>query len=125
MKFKSIFSKFMIPMILILGIFATAILGITGNLLEKTYNSQIIKHDTEINKFISQSVASFMNKAYAVTEELAYSSPVLSMNGRIQAPIVKGVAQRNDYFELVYIQDTNGDQVSRSIGELGNRSNRW
>ncbi len=125
MKFKSIFSKFMIPMILILGIFATAILGITGNLLEKTYNSQIIKHDTEINKFISQSVASFMNKAYAVTEELAYSNPVLSMNGRIQAPIVKGVAQRNDYFELVYIQDTNGDQVSRSIGELGNRSNRW
>lgn len=125
MKFKSIFSKFMIPMILILGIFATAILGITGNLLEKTYNSQIIKHDTEINRFISQSVASFMNKAYAVTEELAYSSPVLSMNGRVQAPIVKGVAQRNDYFELVYIQDTNGDQVSRSIGELGNRSNRW
>lgn len=125
MKFKSIFSKFMIPMILILGIFATAILGITGNLLEKTYNSQIIKHDTEINRFISQSVASFMNKAYAVTEELAYSNPVLSMNGRIQAPIVKGVAQRNDYFELVYIQDTNGDQVSRSIGELGNRSNRW
>ena len=81
MKFKSIFSKFMLPMILILGIFATAILGITGNLLEKTYNSQIIKHDAEINSFISQSVGSFMNKAYAVTEELAYSRQVLSMNG--------------------------------------------
>ncbi|MCI9078907.1 MAG: hypothetical protein HFH68_08285 [Lachnospiraceae bacterium] len=125
MKFKSIFSKFMIPMILILGIFATTILSITGNLLEKTYNSQIIKHNTEINMFISHSVANFMNKAYAITEELAYSRPVLSMNGRIQTPIVKGVAKRNDYFELVYIQDTNGDQTSRSIGELGNRSNRW
>lgn len=125
MKFKSIFSKFMLPMILILGIFATAILGITGNLLEKTYNSQIIKHDTEINSFISQSVGSFMNKAYAITEELAYSRPVLSMNGRVQQPIVEGVAQRNDYFELIYIQDTNGDQTSRSVGELGNRANRW
>lgn len=125
MKFKSIFSKFMLPMILILGIFATAILGITGNLLEKTYNSQIIKHDAEINSFISQSVGSFMNKAYVVTEELAYSRPVLSMNGRVQQPIVEGVAQRNDYFELIYIQDTNGDQTSRSVGELGNRANRW
>ena len=112
-------------MILILGIFATAILGITGNLLEKTYNSQIIKHDTEINSFISQSVGSFMNKAYAITEELAYSRPVLSMNGRVQQPIVEGVAQRNNYFELIYIQDTNGDQTSRSVGELGNRANRW
>lgn len=115
----------MLPMILILGIFATAILGITGNLLEKTYNSQIIKHDTEINSFISQSVGSFMNKAYAITEELAYSRPVLSMNGRVQQPIVEGVAQRNNYFELIYIQDTNGDQTSRSVGELGNRANRW
>ena len=84
MKFKSIFSKFMLPMILILGIFATAILGITGNLLEKTYNSQIIKHDAEINSFITQSVGSFMNKAYAVTEELVRIAPPGCAGGRRQ-----------------------------------------
>lgn len=125
MKFKSIFSKFMFPMILILCIFATTILGITGNFLRSTYNNQIIKHDSEINNSISQAVGSFMNKAYAITEELAFLNPVLTMNGRIQDPVVKGVAERNDYFELIYIQDTNGDQTSRSTGELSNRANRW
>ena len=125
MKFKSISSKFMLPMILILSIFAATILGITGNLLQDTYNSQIIKQDSEINSFIAQSVGNFMNKAYAVTEELAYSKAILTMNGKLQAPAIKGTAQRNDYFELVYIQDTNGDQTARSVGGLGNRANRW
>lgn len=125
MKFKSIFSKFMFPMILILCIFAITILGITGNFLRSTYNNQIVKHDSEINNSISQAVESFMNKAYAITEELAFSNPVLTMNGRVQDPIVKGVAERNDYFELIYIQDTNGDQTSRSTGELSNRAGRW
>lgn len=125
MKFKSIFSKFMFPMILILCIFSVTILGITGNFLRSTYNNQIVKHDSEINNSISQAVESFMNKAYAITEELAFSNPVLTMNGRVQDPIVKGAAERNDYFELIYIQDTNGDQTSRSTGELSNRASRW
>lgn len=125
MKFKSISSKFMLPMILILCIFAATILGITGNLLQDTYHSQIIKQDSEINGFITQSVGNFMNKAYAVTEELAYSRAILTMNGKLQDPVVKGTAQRNDYFELIYIQDTNGNQTARSVGELGNRANRW
>ncbi len=125
MIFKSIFSKFMFPMILILCISAITILGITGNFLRSTYNNQIIKHDSEINNFISQAVGSFMNKAYAVTEELAFLNPVLTMDGKVQDPVVKGVAERNDYFELVYIQDNNGDQTARSTGELSNRANRW
>lgn len=125
MKFRSISSKFMLPMILILSIFAATILGITGNLLQDTYHRQIIKQDSEINSFIAQSVGNFMNKAYAVTEELAYSKTILTMNGKLQAPAVKSTAQRNDYFELVYIQDTNGDQTARSVGELSNRASRW
>ena len=47
------------------------------------------------------------------------------MENAAQTPIVTGTAQRNDYFELIYIQDMNGDQTSRSTGELGNRANRW
>ncbi len=125
MKFRSISSKFMLPMILILSIFAATILGITENLLQDTYHRQIIKQDSEINSFIAQSVGNFMNKAYAVTEELAYSKTILTMNGKLQAPAVKSTAQRNDYFELVYIQDTNGDQTARSVGELSNRASRW
>lgn len=125
MRFKSIFSKFMFPVILVLCIFAISILGITSNLLRNTYKEQIIKHNNELNSSIAQSVGGFMNKAYAVTEELAFTEPVLAMDSKAQAPIVKGAAERNKYFELVYIQDSNGDQTARSVGELGNRANRW
>lgn len=115
----------MFPMVLILCIFASTILGVTGKHLKDTYNTQIINQISETNSFITQSVGSFMDKAYSITEELAYSDLVLSMNGAVQMPVVTGTAERNDYFELIYIQDTNGDQTARSSGELGNRADRW
>lgn len=125
MKIRSIFSKFMIPMILIVCIFAGVILSVIGNLLNSAYETQIIKQNKETSSFISQSVGSFMNKAYALTEELAKSEAILTMNHKVQTPIVEGTAARNDYFELIYIQDMKGDQTARSTGELGNRANRW
>ena len=125
MKQKSIFEKFLFPMVLIVCLFATAILSITGKLFSKAYERQIVRQNNDTCNFISQSVESFMDKAYRITEELANSNAILSMDTQIQTPVVQGTAQRNDYFELIYIQDMNGDQTGRSSGTLGNRANRW
>lgn len=125
MKQKSIFGKFLFPMVLIVCLFATAILSITGKLFSKAYERQIVRQNNDTCNFISQSVESFMDKAYRITEELANSNAILSMDTQIQTPVVQGTAQRNDYFELIYIQDMNGDQTGRSSGTLGNRANRW
>jgi len=119
------FTKIMLPMILIMCFSAAAILSITEQLFNNTYEQQIKSQNDDSCLFISQSVQSFMNKAYAITEELAYSDAILTMDHDIQTPIVEGTAARNDYFELIYIQDMNGDQTARSTGELGNRANRW
>lgn len=125
MKQKSIFGKFLFPMVLIVCLFATAILSITGKLFSKAYERQIVRQNNDTCNFISQSVESFMDKAYRITEELANSNAILSMDTQIQTPVIQGTAQRNDYFELIYIQDMNGDQTGRSSGTLGNRANRW
>ncbi len=125
MKIRSIFVKIMFPMMIIVCLSAIAILSITDYLFNNAYENQIKTQNVDSCKFISQSVESFMSKAYSITEELACSDAIITMNHDIQTPIVEGTAERNDYFELIYIQDMNGDQTARSSGELGNRANRW
>ncbi len=125
MKIRSIFTKIMFPMVLIVCLSAIAILTITGRLFGNTYKTQIQSQNKDSCSFISQSVEDFMNKAYSITEEMANSDAILTMEHDVQTPIVEGTAARNDYFELIYIQDMKGDQTARSSGELGNRANRW
>ncbi len=125
MKIRSIFFKIMFPMILIVCLSAISILLITERLFDNAYEEQIREQNSDACSFISQSVESFMGRAYTVVEELAYSEAILSMDHDIQTPIVEGVASRNEYLELLYIQDMSGDQTARSSGELGNRANRW
>lgn len=125
MKIRNIFIKIMLPMILIVCCSAAAILSITEQLFRDTYESQCKTATYNSCSSISQYVESFMSKAYALTEELAVSDTILSMEHDLQTPIVEGTASRNDFFELIYIQDMNGDQTARSSGELGNRAGRW
>ncbi len=125
MKVRSIFVKIMLPMILIVFLTAFSILYITGQLFNGAYEEQIKNQNKDSCSFISQSVASFMSRAYTVTEEMANQDLILTMEHEVQTPIVEGVAERNDYFELIYIQDMKGDQTARSSGELGNRAGRW
>lgn len=112
-------------MVLIVCLTAIAILAVTESLFQNTYKAQC-QNDTAIScRSISNYIESFMGKAYSLTEELAVSEAILTMDHDIQTPIVEGTAARNDFFELIYIQDMNGDQTARSSGELGNRANRW
>jgi len=115
----------MAPMILTVCLFGIGILTVTGRLFDDAYEQQIRNQVNESSRFIAQSVEGFMSRAYAVTEELAYSNEILTMEHDTQTPVVQGTAARNDYFELIYIQDMKGDQTARSSGELGNRANRW
>lgn len=125
MKIRSIFMKIMLPMILIVTLSAIAILSITGSFFENAYVNQTKNRNNDSCRFIALSVENFMSRAYKITEELANSQEILTMDNGAQTPVVEGTARRNDYFELIYIQDMNGDQTARSTGELGNRANRW
>ncbi len=125
MKFRSIFQRIMVPMVLIVCLLGTGILMIVSRLFQDIYERQIYEENNKTANFVAQSVGSFMNMAYRITEQLANMDDILSMDTALQTPILEGTVERNDYFELIYIQDMNGDQTGRSSGELGNRANRW
>ena len=125
MRIKSIFSKFLIPTVLIVCLFALTVLTVTRNLFTEAFEQQIYSQNSDTSSFIAQSVQSFMDKAYKISDELAHDASILSMQTDLQTPVVQGAASRNDYFELIYIQDMNGDQTGRSSGTLSNRANRW
>jgi len=125
MKFRSIFQKIVLPMVLVVCVMSIAILSIVGVLFRSAYEQLIYIETSNTANAVSQSVGGFMDMAYRITEQLNCSDEILSMDTKIQTPILAGTAKRNDYFELLYIQDMNGDQTGRSSGELGNRANRW
>lgn len=125
MKFRSIFQKIVIPMVLIVCLFGVILLGIIGNLFTETYEKRIYEENSDTASFVAQSVGSFMDMAYRITEQLADMDAIKTMDTSVQTPILQNTVARNDYFELIYIQDMNGDQTGRSSGELGNRAGRW
>lgn len=125
MRFRSIFQKILIPMILIVCLSGAAILGIIGKLFTETYEKQIYQENSNTASFVAQSVGSFMDMAYRITEQLVHMDAINTMDTAVQTPILEDTVKRNDYFELIYIQDMKGDQTGRSSGELGNRANRW
>jgi len=125
MKFRSIFQKIMIPMALIVSLMGVAILGTVGVLFKGVYEQRLYQEIDDTAASVSQSVGSFMDMAYRLTEQLNHMDDILSMETRDQTPVLEGTVARNDYFELIYIQDMNGDQTGRSSGTLGNRANRW
>lgn len=66
-----------------------------------------------------------MDGAFSMTEEISKNPSILTMNTDIQTPILADCVARNEYLELLYIQDTTGMQTGRSSGELADRSTRW
>lgn len=74
---------------------------------------------------LSQNIQTFLEKAYAITETLALSDDIASMQHDRQQGVVSRVAGQNPYFDLLYAQGLDGMQTVRNRGELGNRANRW
>ena len=93
--------------------------------LSKDYKEQLKDINQQAAYNISNQVTTFIEKAYSMTESVALDSDVKLFDTERQISKVKTIAESNDYFDLVYIQDSKGMQTARSKGDLGDRSNRW
>ena len=74
---------------------------------------------------IADNVSAFIEKAYSTTEEIAHMKAVKIFEPVEQRNILVNTAGRHAYFDLLYIQGTDGMQSARSTGENGDRSGRW
>ncbi|MTI67177.1 MAG: methyl-accepting chemotaxis protein [Firmicutes bacterium] len=122
---KSIKNKLIIIMVLIVLI-PFVISNIFSNyFISKNYRDRIEANHLNIANSLSENVSSFVTTAFKVTEQIANNSDIKSYEPYKQEKVLKKTIKRNPYFDLLYIQGTDGMQTARSSGSLGDRSNRW
>ncbi len=125
MKKKSIFRQLLFPLIAIVCALAVCLTGITAVIFTKTYEDEIYSRGRDKSLLVSNDIATFLDGAYGITEELSVNPSILTMKTEVQTPILTDCVNRNPYLELLYIQGTDGMQTGRSSGELADRSTRW
>lgn len=125
MKKKNIFKQLLLPMIVIVCALAVSLSGIIVLVFTKSYESEIYDRNQDKSRLVAGEIATFLDGAYGITEELSVNPSILTMDTKIQTPILEDCVARNSYLELLYIQGIDGMQTGRSSGELADRSTRW
>ena len=125
MKKTSIFKQLLLPMIAIVCALAVCLTGIVTFIFMKSYVSEIYLRSQDKSQLVSGEIATFLDGAYGITEELSVNPSILTMDTNVQTPILEDCVKRNPYLELLYIQGRDGMQTGRSSGELADRSTRW
>lgn len=125
MKRKSIFKQMLVPMIAIVTLLVMVLVTIIASFFISFYKKEIQIKNKERAGLLSESIQIFVDGAYNVAEELSVNPSILSMETPIQSSILKSCIDRNPYFELLYVQGSDGMQTGRSTGTLADRSQRW
>lgn len=124
-KLKSIRSNLVVYMISFL-ILSIGIFNLVQYMfISKNYAQRIGEDNLLSSKLISQNISSFVEEAYRLTESIADNTHVQDFSVEDQDYIMKKMVERNQFFDLLYIQDSTGMQTAKSSGTLGDRSNRW
>lgn len=97
----------------------------TSYYMNVNYKQELKNNNTILAQSLSDQVTAFIQRGFAITEQISYNSDVKSFDGEKQKKVIMDVIEKNDYFDLLYTQGTDGMQTARTSGELGDRSNRW
>lgn len=125
MKKRSLFKQILFPTLLLNCILVASIMTMLWIAMSNNSKSLIAADNSAATNLVAKDISGFLSEAYAVSEELAVNPSILTMDTGIQTPILEDCVKRNDYFELLYIQGSDGMQTGRSSGELADRSTRW
>ena len=125
MKKKSILNQLLLPIIAIVCALAVGLSVIIIVVFTKSYEQEVFDKSQDKTRLVSGEIATFLDGAYSITEELSVNPSILTMETKIQTPILEDCVARNPYLELLYIQGGDGMQTGRSSGELADRSERW
>lgn len=124
-KNKSIRGQMLMVTFAMVVLLTAGILLTVSLVLSKEYDTDINKNNTAVTELIGGNLETFMEKAYATTEDLATNSDVVSMKSDRQKDVLISCAERNPYIDLLFVQGTDGMQTARSSGENGDLSGRW
>lgn len=94
-------------------------------IMSKDFEEHIKRNNEIFSRSLAANIASFMEKAYSITEDLSTNGDIVDFIPEKQKEVLVNTASRNPFFELLYIQGADGMQTARSSGENGDRSQRW
>jgi len=122
---RSIKTKLVLSVALVVFIAVMVSNIVTSSILSDTYVKEIRLKHQGFGNAIANNVSSFMEKAYAISEQMAASPSIYNFDASQQAKISVDTKRRNPLIDLVFIQDLTGRQTARSNGQLANRAERW
>ncbi len=122
---KSIKKQFiMITMLLVLVPLVVSN-SLSSIFISNGFKSHLVDNNKTFASSISNNVSDLVDKAYSITEELAWNNDIISFDPIKQKTALDSTIKRNPYFDLLYVQGTDGMQTAKTSGTLGDRSNRW
>jgi methyl-accepting chemotaxis protein len=122
---KSIKNKVILLMTILIIVPILIVSSLSYYYSSQNLKSHLVASEIDLAKSVSTSVTSFIDKAYTLSEEMANGKTVVDFVANDQKELLESSAKRNTYFDLLYIQKTDGNQTARSTGSLGNRASRW
>lgn len=125
MKKSGIFKQLLLPMIVIVCSLAAGLTVIVSVIFMRSYEKELYGRSQDKSQLVAGEIATFLDGAYGITEELSKNPSILTMETDVQTPILADCVKRNPYLELLYIQGVDGMQTGRSSGKLADRSTRW
>ncbi|MBC2582206.1 methyl-accepting chemotaxis protein [Clostridium sp. DJ247] len=125
MKRSSLKFKLVSFIVLLIVVVVILLSTITDYIIKKNLLSYVKNNNLSIAKSIADSSEKFIEKSYSLTCELAENSDIVNLDASKQKTVLINTINRNPYFDLIYLQNVDGNQTARSSGELGNRANRW
>lgn len=125
MKRFPIIIQVVFPVVVIIILLTVALIT-SGTLIFRNYESQTAEaRSLQSAEIVANDVHTFLSGVYNLMASLAGMPAIYSMDAQEINPVFQATSKANNYIELLYIQDMDGDQLARSTGTLGNRKNRW
>jgi len=117
-----------VRLIMLIAIFSFVSATLVGG-VNMYISSQAVRADTLVsNRSIAMQLASeierFMVDVRGLTESLAISPTLYSLDGARIKEMILAVQQKNPQFELIFVMDATGMQIARTSGTLANRGDR-
>ena len=100
--------------------------GISYFLLSDLFFKYTTTENMNYTESVGKSVASYIQNAYNITQEIALSNEVTSMDTAKQKQAIDNTFSRYSFIDNLSIQKTSdGNQVARAKGDSINKAERW
>lgn len=123
--FYSIRQQFTLIICSLILLAMVSTLMISRSLISQDYETKMQYNNSVMAESLASNIAQFMQNAYNINQLIAQYHDLEKLDATKQQELLMDTASRYPFFQLLAINNLNGDQTARSSGPLGNRAERW